>query len=191
MSDPYGPPPPEQPEGQSPGQQPSGEPVSEQPPSGQPSYGEPAPQPSYGQPPYGQPPEQQYPHGQQPYAQQPYAQQPGPGGLTPDERTWGGAAHWSALVASLVALSFLGPLLVMLIKGNESPWIRRQAVESLNFQLSILIYGIVAAITLIILIGFLLLPAVGIFWLVFTIIGSVKAGNGEDYRYPLTIRMVS
>jgi uncharacterized protein len=177
MSDPYGPPPPEQPEGQPPGQQPSGEPVSEQPSSGQPSYGQPA---------HGQPPEQQHPHGQPPYGQQ-----PGAGGLTSDERTWGGAAHWSALVASLVGLSFLGPLVVMLTKGNESPWIRRQSVESLNFQLSILIYGIVAAITLVILIGFLLLPAVGIFWLVFTIIGSVKAGNGEDYRYPLTIRMVS
>jgi uncharacterized Tic20 family protein len=29
------------------------------------------------------------------------------------------------------------------------------------------------------------------FWLVMTIIGAMKAGNGEDYRYPLTIRMVS
>ncbi len=41
------------------------------------------------------------------------------------------------------------------------------------------------------LVGLILLPIVGIFWLVFTIIGSVKASNGEDYRYPLTIRMVS
>jgi uncharacterized protein len=42
-----------------------------------------------------------------------------------------------------------------------------------------------------VLIGFVLLPLVGLFWLIFTIIGSVKASNGEDYRYPLTIRMVS
>ena len=162
MSDPYGPPPPEQPEGETPGEQPTGEPA------------------------YGQPPAQN-PYGQQP----PYAQQPGLGGLTPDERTWGGAAHWSALLGMLIGFAFLGPLLVMLIKGNESPWIRKQSVESLNFQLSILIYGIVAAVLIVILVGLVLLPAVGIFWLVFTIIGSVKAGNGEDYRYPLTIRMVS
>jgi uncharacterized Tic20 family protein len=167
MSDPYGPPPPEEPEGQTPGQ--------------------PAPdQPSYGEPSYGQPPAPQ-----NPYGQQPYAQQPGVGGLTADERTWGGAAHWSALVASLLALSFLGPLIVLLAKGNDSPWIRRQSVESLNFQLSILIYGIVSGVLILVLVGFILLPLVGIFWLVFTIIGSVKAGNGEDYRYPLTIRMVS
>ena len=44
---------------------------------------------------------------------------------------------------------------------------------------------------LLVLIGFLLLLVVGILWLVFTIIGSIKGSNGEDYRYPLTIRMVS
>ena len=172
MSDPYGPPPSDRPEDQPPGQQPPGQQSPGQQPPAQSPYGQ---QPAYG----GQP------------GYQPYAQQPGPGALTPDERTWGGAAHWSALVGAFVALAFLGPLLVLLIKGNDSPWIRKQAVESLNFQISILIYAIVAAVTLIILIGFVLLPAVGLMWLIFTIIGSVKVANGEDYRYPLTIRMVS
>ena len=169
MSDPYGPPPPEQPEGDMPAQQPPGQPAPGQPP---------APNP------YGQQPQ---------YAQQPpYAPQPGSGALTPDERTWGGAAHWGALIAALVGgLAFLGPLLVLLIKGNDSQWIRRQSVESLNFQISILIYAIVSAVLIIVLVGLILLPIVGIFWLVFTIIGSVKASSGEDYRYPLTIRMVS
>ena len=169
MSNPYGPPPPEQPEGDLPAQQPPGQPAPGQPP---------APNP------YGQQPQ---------YAQQPpYAPQPGSGTLTPDERTWGGAAHWGALIAGLFGgLSFLGPLIVMLVKGNDSPWIRRQSVESLNFQISVMIYAIVSAILIIALIGLILLPIVGIFWLVFTIIGSVKASNGEDYRYPLSIRMVS
>jgi uncharacterized Tic20 family protein len=170
MSDPYGTPPSDQPEpeGQSPGQQPPG-------------------QPAPGQPAYGQPPETQ-----PGYGQQPYAQQPGAGVLTPDERTWGGAAHWGALIAALVGgLAFLGPLLVLLIKGNDSQWIRRQSVESLNFQISILIYAIVSALLLLVLVGLILLPAVGLFWLIFTIMGSVKAASGEDYRYPLTIRMVS
>jgi uncharacterized Tic20 family protein len=162
MSDPYGPPPPEQPEGETPGQQPPGQ--------------------AYGQPPA------QNPQGQHP----PYAPQPATGALTPEERTWGGAAHWSALIAGLIGgLSFLGPLIVMLVKGNDSPWIRRQSVESLNFQISVLIYAIVSAVLILLLVGLILLPIVGIFWLVFTIMGSVKASSGEDYRYPLTIRMVS
>lgn len=170
MSDPYGPPPSDGPE-------------PEDPTPGQPSYGD----PTYGQPAYGQPP------AQNPYDQQsPYAQQPGAGAITSDERTWGGAAHWGALIAGLFGgLAFLGPLIVLLVKGNESPWVRRQSVESLNFQISIMIYAIVSAILIIVLVGLVLLPAVGILWLVFTIIGSVKASNGEDYRYPLTIRMVS
>ena len=163
MSDPYGPPPPEQPEGETPGQQPPG-------------------QPAYGQPPA------QNPQGQHP----PYAPQPGGVALTSEERTWGGAAHWGALIAGLIGgLSFLGPLIVMLVKGNESAWIRRQSVESLNFQISVLIYAIVSAVLILLLVGLILLPVVGIFWLVFTIIGSIRAANGEDYRYPLTIRMVS
>ena len=99
-----------------------------------------------------------------------------------EERTWGGAAHWSALVASVVGLAFLGPLLVMLLKGPQSPWVRRQAVESLNFQLSMLAYAIVAAVLLLVLIGLLLLPLVGLLWLVLTIIGSVKSASGQDYR---------
>nr|WP_218877351.1 DUF4870 domain-containing protein [Nocardioides marinisabuli] len=111
--------------------------------------------------------------------------------MTPDERTWGGAAHWSALVGAFVAMAFLGPLLVLLLKGSTSPYVRRQAVESLNFQLSMLIYVAVSFVLAFVLIGFLLLPVVGVLWLVFTIIGSVKSAEGGEYRYPLTIRMVS
>jgi uncharacterized Tic20 family protein len=116
---------------------------------------------------------------------------PPPSYLTPEERTWGGAAHWSALVGMVVAMAFLGPLLVLLIKGNESPWVRRQAVESLNFQLSILIYALISGALVLLLVGLVLLPLVGLMWLVFTIIGSVRASEGQDYRYPLTLRMVS
>jgi len=126
------------------------------------------------------------------YGGQPVYQQPvNPGGLTNEEITWGSAAHWSALVASVIALAFLGPLIVMLTKGNQSAYVRRQSVESLNFQLSILIYGIVSFILLFVLVGFILLPIVGVAWLVFTIIGAIRASHGEEYRYPLTIRMVS
>ena len=153
---------------------------------GQPPYGQPpSDQPTYGQPPYGQPPQ-----GQPSYGQPPHGQPQGTGQPDPSELTWGSAAHWSAFVAAFVALAFLGPLIVMLTKGNESAYVRRQAVESLNFQLSILIYGAVSFVLCFVLIGFLLLPIVGLMWLVFTIIGSVRSARGEDYRYPLTIRLV-
>ncbi|HET8561808.1 MAG TPA: DUF4870 domain-containing protein [Marmoricola sp.] len=124
-----------------------------------------------------------------PPPQEPYG---GPRLPAEQERVWGSAAHWSALVASFVGgLSFIGPLVVLLVKGNESVWIRRQAVESLNFQLSLLIYAIISGILVLVLIGIVLLIAVFLAWLVLTIMASVKTANGEDFRYPLTIRMVS
>ena len=170
------------------------DPTNPQPPEEQPSDPPPGTQP-YGQPPvYGAPPPQDQPQTQPqqpPYGGPPSPPPQYPGGLTPQEITWGCAAHWSALVASVIALSFLGPLIVMLTKGNESAYVRRQAVESLNFQLSILIYGIVSFVLIFVLVGFVLLPIVGLMWLVFTIIGSIRSSKGEEYRYPLTIRMVS
>lgn len=143
------------------------------------------PQPEYGAPPPPPPP--------------PAA--PGGFNLGGDERMWATAAHWSALVAAFLALAFLGPLVVLLVKGNDSPYVRRHAVESLNFQLSMLIYGIAGTIIGIVLVvatlgvGILvILPlalAFSAFWLIITVIAAMKTSNGEDYRYPLTIRMVS
>ena len=111
---------------------------------------------AFGMPPVGPPQSSQHP-----------SQNPAPtsgrrtrAGLTADDLTWGGAAHWSALVAAFFALGFLGPLIIMLTKGNTSPYVRRQSVESLNFQLSILIYGAVSAVLVLVLVGILLLVAV-------------------------------
>ena len=93
-------------------------------------------------------------------------------------------------MAAAVAVALLGPLIVMLTKGNESTWVRKNAVESLNFQLSILLYLIVSAVLIIAVIGFVLLPIVGLTWLICTIVGSVRAARGEEYHYPVTIRLI-
>ncbi len=130
--------------------------------------------------------------GEHPPPQQPPVYRDRPAGLSQEEQTWGGAAHWSALVASLLGgLAVLGPLIVFLVKGSQSPHIRRHAVESLNFQISIMIYVLVSIPLMFVLVGFFTIVAALLGWLVLTIIGSVKASQGEDYRYPLTIRMVS
>lgn len=161
-------------------------------------YGEPTPPPSAGGP---TPPPRTGPvnYGQQRpmppgYGQPPSGYgQPSPprhGGLSSDDVMWGSAAHWSSFVAAVIALGFLGPLIIMLTKGNESPWVRRNAVESLNFQLSMLAYGLVSLALCFVLIGFVLLPIVGVLWLACTIIGSVKAARGEEYSYPVTVRLV-
>ncbi len=126
---------------------------------------------------------------------------PGRPALTQEERTWAMAAHIGSLVAAYLALGFLAPLIVMLAKGDSSPFVRRHAVESLNFQISLLIYSVVAGIVAFVLvvltfgIGLAVVVPVAIVLviaaLVLIIMATVKAGNGEDYRYPLTIRFIS
>lgn len=113
-------------------------------------------------------------------------------------RQWALFAHLSALLAFVIALPFLGPLVIYLAKKDDHPFIADQAREALNFNLSVFIYllvgGIAAFILTIVLIGILLFPVlfgIAVAWVVLAIVAAVKANNGEAYRYPLTIRMVS
>jgi hypothetical protein len=122
------------------------------------------------------------------------AYHPGPGAPaspTPEERNWALAAHIGSLVAAWFAMGFLAPLVVLLTKGKDSPFVRRHAVESLNFQISLLIYLVATAILWIIVVGIFLTIAVGIFALVVIIMATMAASNGQDYRYPLNIRIIT
>ena len=111
--------------------------------------------------------------------------------LSPDqERLWGMLAHLLSFVAAYLFLGFVAPLIVLLVFGPRSAFVRANAVESLNFNLTWLLYGIIGVILALLLIGFLILIALGIAYLVLVIIASVRANNGEVYRYPLTIRFV-
>ena len=87
--------------------------------------------------------------------------------------------------------NILGPLIIFLIKKDQSPFIRQHAVEALNFQISLTIYAIISALLIFVLVGFLMIVAVAIVGVVFTIIAAISASEGKIYRYPLTIRMVS
>lgn len=98
-----------------------------------------------------------------------------------------------ALITHLLSFvsGFIGPLVVYLAKKDESAFIRHHAAEALNFQLTLLVAFFVSFIALFILVGFLLLPIVGILGLIFPILAAIGAGRGEWYRYPLTIRFVN
>jgi uncharacterized Tic20 family protein len=100
-------------------------------------------------------------------------------------------AHLSALFGLIIGLNWLGPLVIYLVKKDEHPFIADQSREALNFNLSVFIYVLVSIVLIFIVIGFLLLPVIGIAWLILTIIAGVRANNGEAYRYPLTIKFVS
>ncbi len=101
---------------------------------------------------------------------------------TSDEKTMAILSHVLTFVAGFVA-----PLIIYLIKKDESAFIREHARESLNFQITVFIIIIACVITVI---GILLLWLVGIAALIFVIMATIKASEGKLYRYPFSIRLI-
>src|SRR6476619_7979304 len=112
--------------------------------------------------------------------------------LTGEVKNWGMLCHLSALLGFVPPFVgvVLGPLLVWLIKGKEHPFIDANGKESLNFQISMLIYSALLAPTFCIGIGFFLLPLLWGIDAILAIVASVKASGGAVYRYPLTLRLI-
>jgi uncharacterized Tic20 family protein len=104
---------------------------------------------------------------------------------------WAMLCHLSALSTFIIPFgSVLGPLIVWQIKKNEFPIVDDQGKEALNFQITTMIAAFVSLILVFVAVGIVLLIAVGITSLVFTIIAAIKANNGETYRYPFSLRLI-
>jgi len=115
-----------------------------------------------------------------------------------DSRYWAIGAHLSALAGGFLGglPAFLGPLVVWLIRKDVDPYAAAHGRNALNFNLSVLVYAAVLIVLTAITFGLgvlLTLPAgiaLAVGWLVFSIVGMVKAANDQVYRYPLTIPFV-
>jgi uncharacterized Tic20 family protein len=109
-----------------------------------------------------------------------------------DVRTWCVLCHAAALLGLFFHFlgHLLGPLIVWLVKRGDSPEIDAHGKESLNFQISMLIYDAIAAILCIVLIGIPILIGLWILNTVLVIIASIQASEGKFYRYPITIRLI-
>ena len=123
-------------------------------------------------------------------------QQPPPPPQAPsassDIRTWCVLCHAAALLGLFFHFlgHLLGPLIVWLVKRGDSPEVDAHGKESLNFQISMLIYDAIAAILCIVLIGIPILIALWVLNTVLVIIASIQASEGKFYRYPITIRLI-
>ena len=102
-----------------------------------------------------------------------------------DETVWALLAHLSYFVLALI-----GPLIIMLVAVKERPFAREHAVEALNFHITVLIGVIISMILDYRAYRDLHPLAIAIAGAVFAILAAIKAGQGEGYRYPLTIRLV-
>ncbi|MFO7923386.1 MAG: DUF4870 domain-containing protein [Bacteroidales bacterium] len=109
-----------------------------------------------------------------------------------NERTWAMFCHLSAFAGFLIPFgSLIGPIIVWSIKKDQYPLVDDQGKESVNFQISILLYYIVSAILILILIGFALFVALFFFRLIITVVAAIKAYEGVRFRYPLSIRFIN
>lgn len=106
--------------------------------------------------------------------------------------TWAMFCHLSALslFTGIPLGHIIAPLIIWLIKKDEFPFVDEQGKESLNFQISMTIYGAVAGLLCLALVGFVLLPIIVVADIVLIIVASVKTNQGEKYQYPFTIRFI-
>jgi uncharacterized Tic20 family protein len=109
-----------------------------------------------------------------------------------DARTLGMVCHLSALIGLLGVplLHIIGPLVVWLWRKDQYTFVDDQGKEALNFQISMTIYGIVAGILTLLLIGWLLLAVLWIANIILVVIAASRADHGEAYRYPFNLRLI-
>lgn len=106
-----------------------------------------------------------------------------------DARNWGMICHLSAFFGCVIPFgNVLGPLIVWSIKKSDHPFIDDQGLEALNFQLTVALCLIASFILIVMVVGIILIPVITIYALIMTIVASIKANEGEYYRYPVTIR---
>lgn len=132
------------------------------------------------------------------------------------ERQWAAGAHVAALALALLTswtAGFAGMLaagVIFLLKRDDAPFAAEHAREAFNFNLSMFLYACAVCVAGFLLLGATVLTlgiglivtlpaglvllaavaAIAVMWLVCSIIATIKAWNGERYRYPLTLRLL-
>ena len=110
---------------------------------------------------------------------------PEPGAIPQDSKNMAMLCHLLGLFTC-----FVGPLILWLIKKDEDKFVDSQGKEALNFQITVTIGYVASVILSAVCIGFILMAAVGICDLIFCILACVAASKGQDYRYPVCLRLV-
>jgi uncharacterized Tic20 family protein len=109
-----------------------------------------------------------------------------PAAVSSDDRLMGMLCHLLGVITSVI-----GPLIIWLIKKDQSRFVDEHGKEALNFQISILIYQLASIPLFCVGVAFFTIPIVAVFSIVAGILAAVQANQGNSYRYPLTIRLIS
>ena len=103
-----------------------------------------------------------------------------------DVKLWVVLSHLSILLG----VGLLLPLIIYLVKKDESATLCHHSKEALNFHLSLYLYLLLCIPLTFILIGIPLMFALGAAALILSIVAAVRGADGREYRYPLTIRFI-
>ncbi|MGP9744571.1 DUF4870 domain-containing protein [Brachybacterium sp. AOP29-B2-41] len=119
-----------------------------------------------------------------------------------DSRMWGMFSQLAVVLGHVISWGFLGwvgPLIIFLMYKDRDRFVRFHATEALNGAIAVLIAQVALTIVITILtiftlgVGSILYPLVGLpalLQLVFSIVGAVKANQGEYWAYPFNLRLV-
>ncbi|CAB1057022.1 hypothetical protein D1BOALGB6SA_1761 [Olavius sp. associated proteobacterium Delta 1] len=108
-----------------------------------------------------------------------------------EERQWAMFSHLGTFSACLIPFgNIIVPLVIWQVKKGESSFTVEHSKESLNFQISLMIYYIAATLLILVIIGFILFIGLFIFNIIIVIIAGLKANEGQYYKYPMTIRFI-
>jgi uncharacterized Tic20 family protein len=124
--------------------------------------------------------------------------------LTSDERNFAMWAHLCGLLWLLAGsglfffpfggfalFTILGPLIIWRAKRETMPFAAAQAKESLNFQITVWLLGVIFAVLAVVLIGFVFLWILGLVNIVLVVIAAIQVHEGKPYRYPFCLRLVA
>lgn len=102
---------------------------------------------------------------------------------TSDEKNLALLAHVLTFVSTLLA-----PLIIYILKKNESSFVTEHAKESFNFQLTVVLVCVGLFVTIV---GILFIWAVGIYATILVIVATIRASEGRAYKYPFSIKFIS
>ena len=110
---------------------------------------------------------------------------------TPEERTWAALSHLVAFAGLVFPLgNILAPLVIWIIKRPHSALVDHHGKQALNFQISMAIYFVASLLLIFAVIGFVLAAACIVFWAVMVILATVRASNGEEPGYMLSLKLI-
>jgi uncharacterized Tic20 family protein len=106
-----------------------------------------------------------------------------------EERQWAMFSHLGTFAAFVIPFAnIIAPLIIWQLKKGESAFVVQHSKESLNFQISLMIYSLASALLVLIFIGVLLLVGLFVFNIIAVVIAGVRANEGAYYKYPMAIK---